>query len=188
MTSVEMLQAAGTGDIALLTQLLDAGWNPNTVHPDTGASALYNACFGGRQVDAVRLLLARGADPNKRLTYCSPVDGRIENGIVALMVASSVPVVQLLLEAGADPNARSEDGRSVLMRLVGAAPSEVFGILIAAGADPKVRARDGRSAADVVKDKLEWWSRFAAGRNPEHEADLRTIRGMLEADPSGGAA
>jgi ankyrin repeat protein len=188
MTSVDLLQAAGTGDVAWLTRLLDAGWDPNAVHPATGASALYNACCGGQQVDAVRILLARGADPNKRLTYCSPVDGRIAKGIVALMVASSVAVVELLLEAGADPVARSEDGRSVLMHLVGAAPPEAFVMLIAAGADPTVRARDGRSPVDLVNEKLAWWGRFAVGRNPEHEADLRKIRRMLEARASGGAA
>ena len=101
MTSVDLLQAAGTGDLARLTRLLDAGCDPNTVHPFTGASALYNACFGGQQVDAVRLLLARGADPNKRLTYRSPVDGRIEEGLVALMVASSVAVVERSEPTGA---------------------------------------------------------------------------------------
>jgi ankyrin repeat protein len=71
MSGVELLQAAGRGDVAWLTRLLDAGCDANTVHPITGASALYNACFCSA-VDAVRLLLSRGADPNKRLTYRSP--------------------------------------------------------------------------------------------------------------------
>ena len=187
MSSVDVLQAAGTGDVAWLTRLLDAGCDANTVHPTTGASALYNACFGGA-VDAIRLLLSRGADPNKRLTYRSPVDGRVEKDLVVLMVASSVQVIELLLEAGADPRAQCDDGRTVLMRLVGVAPSDAFRLLIGAGADVTVRARDRRSAADVVKWKLDWWRRFAPTKFPEHQADLRAILSLLERSESGGAA
>ena len=187
MSSVDVLQAAGIGDVAWLTRLLDAGCDANTVHPTTGASALYNACFGSAGVDAVRLLLSRGADPNKRLTYRSPVDGRVEKDLVALMVASSVQVIELLLEAGADPNAQCDDGRTVLMRLVGVAPSDAFHLLIGAGADVTVRARDGRSAADVAKQKLDWWRQFAPTKYPEHQADLRALLALLEPSETGGA-
>ena len=179
MGSIDILQAAGQGDVAGLTRLLDAGGDPNTVHPISGNSALYNACFCSA-VDAVRLLLSRGADPNQRLTYRSPVDGRVEEGLVAMMVTSSVQVIELLLQAGADPKAQCDDGRTVLMRLVGTAPSDAFRLLIAAGADTTIRAQDGRSAADVVRAKLDWWRRFAPTKNPEHQADLRAILALLE--------
>ena len=194
MSCVDLLQAAGSGDIPWLIRLLDSGCDPNTVHPMTGASALYNACWGGTQPEAVGVLLSRGADPNQSLTYRSPVDGRVEEGVVALMVAgsfgqaSSRRVVELLLGAGADPNARMEDGRTVLMRLVGAASSEVVGLLIGAGADVAVRAKDGRSAEDVVKKKLEWWRQFAPEKNLEYQEDLRAILALLEAGGRGGAA
>jgi ankyrin repeat protein len=185
MTSIDLLQAAGSGDVVWLARLLDSGCDPDVVHPTTGASALYNACFGS-QLEAVRLLLARGADPNKKLTYRSPVDGRVETGVVALMLASSAPVVELLLQAGADPKARADDGRTVLMRLIGAASSEVIRQLIRAGADATARANDGRSAADVVREKLEWWQRFAPTKMLEHQADLREILALLEATGSAG--
>lgn len=187
MGSIEVLQAAGRGDAAWLARLLDDGCDANTVHPSTGASALYNACFCSA-VDAVRLLLSRGADPNKRLTYRSPVDGRVEKDLVVLMVASSVQVIELLLEAGADPKAQCDDGRTVLMRLVGTAPSDAFRLLIGAGADTTIRARDGRSAADVARQKLDWWRRFAPTKCPEHQADLREILALLDPGENGGAA
>jgi ankyrin repeat protein len=175
MTSVDFLQAAGAGDVSSLAALLDTGCDPNVVHPTTGATALYNACFAS-QVEAIQLLLSRGADPNKRITYQSPVDGRIEKGVVALMVASSEAAVALLLQAGADPSVRDDDGR-----LVGAASSKVFDMLIRAGADVTARSSDGRSAADIVTQKLEWWQRFARAKNAEHQADLRQILALLQA-------
>jgi len=179
LNSVDLLQAAGAGDVAELARLMDSGCDPNVVHPMTGATALYNACVGGR-VDVVRLLLQRGADPNKRITYHSPVDGRIESGLVALMVASSPEVAALLLDAGADPSVRDDAGRTVLMRLVGAAPSKTFDFLIRAGADPAARGNDGRSAADLVQEKLAWWLRFAPTKNPEHQQELQQILALVQ--------
>jgi len=179
MNPVDLLQAAGRGDVAWLSRLLDSGCDPNTVHPATGASALYNACFAG-QPEVVRLLLARGADPNKRLTYRSPVDGRIEVGVVALMLAGSAPIVEMLLGAGADPKAKMEDGRTVLMRLIGVAPSDVIRRLIDAGADPAARANDGRAAADIVRWKLEWFRKFTPDKVLEHQEDLRATLSLLE--------
>jgi ankyrin repeat protein len=177
--AVSLLQAAGLGDCAALVALLDDGADPNDEHPATGATALYNACFGS-QVEAVRILLSRGADPNKRIVYRSPVDGRVDAGTVLLMVPSSPTVVRLLLEAGADATARDEDGRTVLMRIVGGAPLAVFEMLLQAGADGKARANDGRSAADIVRKKQVWWRRFAPDKNPEHQAELGRILALLE--------
>ena len=180
MSSIDLLQAAGTGDVSWLERLLDSGRDPNGVHPLTGASPLYNACLAG-QLEAVRVLLARGADPNQRLTYRSPVDGRVEAGVVVLMKAGAAPVVELLLSAGADPKARTDDGRTVLMFLIGLASSGVIRRLIEAGADPTARADDGHTAADVVRLKLDWWREFAPDKNVEHQNDLRAILSLLEA-------
>jgi len=54
----------------------------------------------------------------------------------------------------------------------------VFEMLIRAGADGSACANDGRSAADLVRQRLAWWRRFALG--PEHQADLQTILARLE--------
>ena len=183
MTTTELLQAAGVGDVGGLAELLDAGADPNMPNPVTGATALYNACAAS-QVEAVRLLLACGADPNKRITYRSPVDGRIEVGVVALMLCSSDRVIDLLLEAGADVKAQQDDGTTVLMRLVGLAPPPIFEKLMQAGADAAARSTAGLTAADIVRKKLAWWRQFAPKKNPEHQAELRLILGMLESRAS----
>lgn len=179
---LDLLHAAGKGDLVALRHLLDSGCDPDFVNPATGATPLYNACFTN-QVEAARLLLARGADPNKRLVYYSPVDGRVDSGLVALMLCSSPEIVGLLLGAGADPGGQDDAGNTVLMRLVGVASSKIFETLIRAGADVTARANDGRSAADLVRKKLEWWRRFAPAKNIEHQADLRQILDLVRGGP-----
>ena len=69
--SVDLLQAAGRGDLGRLKELLDAGCDPNLAHSISGNTALYNACFLD-SVEVVKLLLSRGANPNHRMTYRGP--------------------------------------------------------------------------------------------------------------------
>src|SRR5262249_20246724 len=142
-------------DLRTLEQLLDGGCDPNVAHPVYGNTPLYNACLIDR-ADMVKLLLRRGADPNKRMTYRSPVDGRVEDGLVALMLARSPEVVAALVQAGADPNLRAADGRTPLTRVVLGATPQAVEQLLRAGADPGARSSAGHTAADVVRDRLQW--------------------------------
>lgn len=152
--SVAVLQESGT-DLPALEELLDAGCDPNTAHPNYWNTLLYNACFMDR-ADIVKLLLARAADPNRRMTYRSPVDGRVEEGPVALMLARSSEVAAALLSAGADPNAPDSAGRTPLMRAVLGASADFVEQLLAAGAEPTVRSNAGHTAVDIVNDRLQW--------------------------------
>jgi ankyrin repeat protein len=179
-----IFRAVGDPDLKRLVALLDAGADPNSVNPDVGNTPLYNACFGDH-LDAVRLLLARGADPNKRIVYRSPVDGRVEEGVVALMFARSAEVALALLGAGADPNAQDAAGRTALMRAaVGGTPEQVT-VLIVAGANVTARDKKGATAADAVKARLQWLKDFhsslkeneARARKTELESILATLGG-----------
>jgi ankyrin repeat protein len=58
-------RAAEQGDVAVLTLLLDCGFDPSRGDAEIGKTALHSAAMAGRP-DAVRLLLARGASPNVR--------------------------------------------------------------------------------------------------------------------------
>ena len=62
---VALHQAAEQGELASLTLLLDAGFDPNHGDAEIGKTALHSAAMAGRP-DAVRLLLARGASPHTR--------------------------------------------------------------------------------------------------------------------------
>ncbi len=103
MDSIELFQAAGNNDVAALARMLDAGEDPNCIAEHGGHTPLYNACFADRAA-AVHLLLQRGADPNKIIDYRSFVDGRVERGLVVIMIAQSPEVARALIDAGADVN------------------------------------------------------------------------------------
>jgi ankyrin repeat protein len=151
----ELLRAAGDGEIAQIKSIVDGGCDPNVSHPTIGHTPLYNACIGDH-LDAVKLLIACGADPNRRLTYHSPVDGRIEKDIAVLMVARSEGVIDALIGAGADPNARDAQGRTALMRMVLAGNVEAVEALLRAGADSQLKNSRGLTAGDIVRDRLQW--------------------------------
>ena len=183
MREIDLLEAAAQGTLRRVEELLDAGANPNFAHPQYGNTPLSRACFTNR-VDVVERLLQRGADPNLRITYSSPVDGRVEKGIVALMFARSLEVVTALLEAGADPNVQFEDGSTPLMRAVLATPPSAVEALLAAGANPQAKDRRGLTAADLVRRRLDWLRSSQASESPKGKkraADLERILAILSA-------
>ncbi len=153
-------QAAGKGDLDTLRQLLDRGADPNFASIvnaiDRGHTPLHNACFGDSAA-AVRLLIERGADPNKRFDYHSPVDGRTERELTALMFAGSVEVARALLEAGAEVNAQDSNGVTSLMRAAHRGVPDVVRWLLSQGANSAVRSTSGLSAMDFAKSKLNFF-------------------------------
>ena len=112
--------------------------------------------------DAVRTLLAEGADVNTRygdgttalhwaahldsgdlvallIASGADVNSADDHGVTALSLASlngSAALVQTLLEAEADPNAARTSGETVLMTAARVGNVEVVRLLLAAGADP----------------------------------------------------
>jgi ankyrin repeat protein len=124
----------------LAAMLLEKGADPNVVD-ETGMAALYAAVdmhtlgpMLSRPVpklvdkldaaDLVKLLLARGANPNARLKR--PVLGRHHDGgdaslgdgttpLMRAAKANDVPVMRLLLEGGADPFLTQKDYTNALM-------------------------------------------------------------------------
>lgn len=60
-----LYQVAERGDTSAIEALLDNGFDPNRGDEGIGKTALHSAAVAGR-VDAVRLLLARGASPAVR--------------------------------------------------------------------------------------------------------------------------
>jgi ankyrin repeat protein len=118
---------------ALAIDLLERGADPNA--SGTGYTALHVASATG-QAEAVRVLLARGADVNARLqkpvsfteafvtgTKVSPGAGWVDlKGATPFMIAArsvDVSIMRLLREGGADPQQRAADGTTAVMLAAG---------------------------------------------------------------------
>jgi ankyrin repeat protein len=106
----------------------------------------------------VQLLLASGADPNKQFDHDSPISGRLDRGLTALMFAATPDVAEALLDAGASVDATDEHGVTPLMRAAGRGSAGVVKLLLQRGATPKAKSKNGTTAADFARSKLEMFS------------------------------
>jgi ankyrin repeat protein len=140
---LSVFEAAAFGRLERLGEILDKDPDQARAFSADGFTALHLAIFGA-QAEAVRLLLARGADPNVVST------GEIAKvpplGTAAF--AGSTPLARMLLDAGADPNARGEGGFTALHSAAQNRDEELARLLLERGADPGLTADDGRRPAD----------------------------------------
>jgi uncharacterized protein len=135
------LQTALEGTPALVKE-----FNP------AGSTLLHGACYWGN-VEAARLLLDRGADPNLATT-----DSFLQIRPLGCAVASpDVPnpsedeavvlaLVDLLLDHGADVNGRRRDGMTALHSAGYRGHLAVIRRLVERGGDPAIRANDATGA------------------------------------------
>lgn len=159
-----MIAAARAGARRVLTLLLDKGADPNVEFE--GLTALGESAYAA-DVEAMRLLLARGADPKKGTVAsvinaagadCEPcielllpsLDPK-ELGQAALAVTppnDDGDELPLFLARGIDSNVTDRQGRSLLMRVASSdtLPASVARRLVSAGADVHARTKDGQTA------------------------------------------
>ena len=182
--STPLVAAITRGQVKLALFLLEHGANPNV--DDAGFTPLHwaastwegdlsNPVFGfsepmsgipDRQakLELLKALLARGANPNARITKRLPgfAGGYAEPmGATPFFLASSVAdleVMQLLLKAGADPTLQTNGGTSALMAAAGVNRKlsesavteeqslEAVKFLLALGADAKHVSANGENA------------------------------------------
>ena len=131
--------------------------DPNAVDARNGWTPLLHAIHK-RRVDAVRLLLERGANPNQRVNMATP-----------LLMAASDPepaIVQLLLDHGADPKLKGTGGSTALSEAVsGGALSDIDHPLFGGCHPATVRALKQHDATLDLPDTIAgwnalWWARF----------------------------
>ena len=157
-----LIQAARTGALDRIESLLDSGADVNGPGP-TGdgwdATPLQHAILA-RQPGAVRLLLERGADPNRVASPNAPAP-------LLLAAGDTDPIfVKLLLAHGADATIEGEGGVTPLARAVSAGPINgpdrpMFGgcrvetVRALLAHDPAPHLKRDAAGNDAI-----WWARF----------------------------
>jgi len=123
----------------------------------SGPSGLSPLVLAARSGDtaAIKLLVARGADPNLADTAANgwtPMEHAIHKHQVAAVTA--------LLDAGANVNATSRNGTTALMMAAGYGYTDVVELLLARGADRTLKNAKGETALDLAKSGVTDIDRF----------------------------
>jgi ankyrin repeat protein len=166
-TDSALIQAARAGALDTIGLLLDAGADVNQPGPtgdDWDATPLQHAILA-RQPAAVRLLLDRGADPNRVAGSKAPAP--------LLLAAGDIDptFVNLLLAHGADPAVETDSGVTPLSCAVsagtihgpdrpmfGGCRAETVRALLAH--DPALRLKRNSAGKHAI-----WWARFQMCRD-----------------------
>ncbi|MBA3690668.1 MAG: ankyrin repeat domain-containing protein [Actinobacteria bacterium] len=142
---VDAFEAAALGDLDRLTARLAEGPEVHGFSAD-GFTALHLAAFFGK-AEAVRLLVARGAD----------VDARGRGWMTGTPLHSAASgrhadVVEILLATGADPNARQSGGWTPLHSAAHNGDVASVALLLTAGGDVRALNDEGASVMSMAQD------------------------------------
>jgi ankyrin repeat protein len=146
-------KAVETGNVKIIQILLDVGCEINATDYN-GNTALIDACNHG-QLEAIKLLITRGADLNGN---ASPILSVFNSPYLAQALASwtgkqSDPtsfmplMVKELVQAGADVNFQTKEGIAPLFTAICEGYEEIVDILLEAGANPNLIGVVGMSCS-----------------------------------------
>lgn len=168
-----LAEAAGSGNIATIDELLDSGIDVNA----RGAKNVTALFWAMKNIDGFTRLLERGADPNIVFDGGSSVmywsvqlsDARFLERLLAAGGNPNIPYGQfdtplifeavapetksklpILLSAGADMNARRSNGNSLLMAATSLGQFDVVYDLLTRGADYTLKNRNGKTLVDYL--------------------------------------
>jgi len=166
-----MIRAVVTGDLKTMESLLSAGFDPNQPLRD-GQTALSFAVQGS-QTEAVKLLLARHADPNLLMNV------QFEDSETPLQYAArtgNLRMASILIAGGAQLNTKAPKGRTSLHAAVAEGHLDMLRLLIEKGADPNARDAEGASPLDdaVWNGSLDAVAILLAHGARLNEADTQT--------------
>ncbi len=142
-----LMIAALTGRLTIMEALIDAGATVDLQAPDGMTALLAATAFARttREIAAIELLLARGADPN--LANSEGNDGLMMTARHALYEG-----VLVMLKAGADPRRANRFGTTALMQASRGHLVETARMLIRAGADPMQKDERGLTASRYAQE------------------------------------
>ena len=147
----DVFEAAALGVVDGLAAALGADPGAIGRHAADGFTPLALAAFFGR-LDAVALLLERGADPDLAATNASRVRP-LHSAVANRDPEGARAVAAALLAAGADPNVEQEGGWTPLHAAALHGDLDLVELLLRHGADPASASVDGKTPGDLAREK-----------------------------------
>lgn len=149
-------EAAATGDLGAIQQLLSARADLVNAYSGDGYSPLQLACFF-HQPGVARYLIEQGADVNAPSANAQQV-----RPLHSAAAARSSELVALLLEKGADINAAQANGFTALHAAAHQGDEVLIKMLLEKGADINAIAHDGTTPMDQAlrqgHEAAKWFS------------------------------
>lgn len=143
---VDIFEASALGLVERITVLLREDPTRASAFATDGFYPLGLAAFFG-QLDAVRVLLAAGADVHAAARNAFKVQP-----VHAAAAGRSLDILRAVLDAGADPNAPQQQGFRPLHDAATHANREMAELLLRHGADPGLANDAGKNSIDLARD------------------------------------
>jgi uncharacterized protein len=161
-------EGEGRGPIDAVVLLLRYGADVNRYDEPPTTTPLLTA-VKGNQIEAVRILLAAGADPNVR-------DEEGETPLRLFTKRGAFEMVRLLLQCGADMyRSGGADGMNSISLAARRLNIDMVRLFLAHGADPMVPDNDGQT----VLDNMRAFPGISEPETPEKLARFHAIRRLL---------
>jgi uncharacterized protein len=139
--SQDVFEAARTGNLKQLKTLAKIDKDTVNAVNAMGFNPLMIACYRG-QVDAAKLLVAKGADVNAR----SPEGSALQ----AACYTNNTELTTFLVKKGADIHVSGPDGNNTLMYAVLNQNEALVRLLVKKGADLSAKNKDGQTAYSLA--------------------------------------
>lgn len=178
----------GAGDPGKVRLLVELGADVNA-RTKQATTPLVATAAHGESADAVRLLLAKGADPRPLADWKTETMMALGSPLIAASQAVDVESLRLLIARGAEVNAANGAGFTALINAAGENDLEAVKLLLAKGADVHAANSSGGTVKNgpiALKQMtpLLWAAPFAAPAlarallDAGAKVDARDIRGM----------
>ncbi len=137
---LKMITAAYDGNLKTVTELLNAGANPNASDAEGYTALIYAAAYG--YTDIMKILISKGAKINYMANDANAMFAAVKN--------DNPKAIQMLIDVGASVNCEDANGYSPLMLAAQEGYAKTVEFLISKGAKIDKETKNGHTALSIA--------------------------------------